>query len=1484
MQFRRVQTGLARFVASKLENTLGGHFSVGSIQLLPFNAVVARDIVLLDDNPYTARPGERDHKNLDTLARIGRLSATLSLRSLLDNRGLHLHRVELEDLLFQLTSEPDSVYGSNLSRVLRLAGSEDDGSPISRDSIFTIDRVRIHNARYRMVSFLPDTPAEHGIDYGDMDVTFDLKAHDVGFHGGRCHAVVEEMRADEKSGYSILDISGRVAVGLGKTEVDKMHFADNGGSDLHFKKVTLSYDDTAAWSDFVRKVDLDVEFEPSHLVLGSISGFSGGVFWGNRFQTDIRSGRFKGTVSDFTLSDLAMVNPTGGVSGTVNGRCSGIPDTGNMAIDASLDGFRFTFDGLEKALGELGADVSLSQYAPGVPFTLNGKVKGILDDFTARLNLNSPIGGLDVNAKSKDMISDRGPLSVGATFSSEGMNLGKLLGNPSLGPCAFNAGGSVRLAKGGPDIDLDRLEISRLNFLGYDYRDISLNGAMDNGTLTARLDSGDPNAAISLLTDFNIKGKSGKVNIQLDDVDLAALNLDTRGGKSRVSCTITADQGLDKETPASIYISDLRLTDDKGTKRIGDIDISARVWSERWSIILNSDVVDFKFDGISDLKSLLADIKRVSVERDFPAYFTPKPGGPASSAPTTKATASAVFHKTDALLSFLMPELTIAEDTAINFDLDNSGVLLGYIKSPLIAWGGIKGSGIGLALDNRDETLSVNLNADQLKINDISFDEATLSAEGRDNRAQISLTYEGADLLGKGSELFIDAGLGRGSDGKPALDVLTEPSFIRIKNDVWELSKAHIQYAEGGVLVEGFSLVSEGQSIALDGATSPDSPATLNVDLHNLDLGIVNEFVGEGKFKVYGVIDGRAALSSPFPSELGLGADLSLQGLELAGHQAGDFHLVSAWDDTGKDINLKLLNTIAGVPKMSIDGSYGIKSKAVDASVQLDSLDMGILSPFVEGILTQTGGAVSGIVHAYGNPENIRLESDGVQLQDVLARISYTNVAYILNGTIGLDGTRALFNSVGVKDTYGGIGVLGGSLSFKDMKDFSLDAALNMHRLKAIDIPSEGELGIYGDLAISGNAAISGPFNALSLNADISTAGSGTVNVPLSGSSSAVVSNLLTFTAPRTDSEEEEQVLLASSAKTQNPRSTFIAHAKVKVSPEVIASIEIDKDSGHMLTAGGDGSVVLDLNTAKDRFQLKGDYIINDGRYLFNIPGVVSKDFDIKEGSTLKFNGSIAESTLDVKAVHGVKTSLNTIVADSSAVSSRRLVECVLDIGGKIKSPEVSFDVNVPDLDPGTQMQVNAALNTNDKKQKQFVALLLFGTFLPSENVGVVNGTNMLLSNVGEIVSGQLNNILQKLEIPLDFGFGYQQDHGGADLFDVAVSTQLFNNRIIVNGSVGNRIYSTSTNPYGDVVGDLDIGYKIFKNGELMVKAFSHSADQHTSSLDFSQRNGAGISYQKEFDNLTDFFHQMFFSKKRRAREAQIEAEKVKEMKTITID
>ena len=1477
VQSPRVQTGLARYVTSKLEESFDGHFSIGSIRLMPFNAVVVKDVVLIDDNPYTEDIYGRGHKNLDTLARIGRLSATLSLKSLFNHRGIHLNHVEVEDALFQLASEPDSAYGSNITRVLRLGGKNDD-SPMTLDSIFTIDRVNIINGRYRMVSFWPGRDYERGMSYGNMDLSFNVKAHDVSFHGARCYAVVDHLDALEKSGYGITDASGTVAVGQGKTEVGKLLFCDNFGSELHLKKVTLSYDDMSCWSDFINRVDLDVVFNPSLLILESISGFSGGVFYGKHMPLEISSGRFKGTVSDFAISNLHVTNTTGGTSGTVNGTCRGIPDTPNMAIDATLDGFRFTMEGLQTGLAELGTKVALKKMAPGTVFHMDGNVKGILKDFAANLKLRSAIGNLTASAKALNVIGEK-PISINALASSESLDLGKFLGNSELGPCTMKADAKIRLPKGGPQIDVNRLDIQRLRFHGYDYSDIAVTGKLDGGNVDANIVSSDPNARMSLLASLSIPDKSGRTDISLENVDLAALNLDTRGGASRISCDIYAEQGIDKESPADLFISDLQLTNDAGIHNIGDVDIMARVWTERWSVILSSDALDAKFDGTSKFAALLSDLKRVTVERYFPGYFTPSET-PADEH-TRSASLSAVFHDTEGLLSFFMPELSIAQGTALNLDLDENGTLMGYIKSPNISYGGIKASGLGLALGNQENDLGFNLNADLLAINNITFNEATLAAIGKDNNVELALTYEGADLLENGSELFIDAGLARDADGKPALELRTKPSFIRIKNDTWELDESEITFSSKGLIVNGFRLASEDQSIAINGATDPKSYETMDVDIHNLDLSIVNEFLGEKVPTLGGIVDGSATLVSPFPTELGLSANLKLDDLVLGGRKAGDFHLQSSWDDNAKRVIMNLSNVVGGDQKLQLTGNYGARDKKLDAVLDLNEFNVGIAAPFIQGALKDIGGAISGTINAGGTLDKPILTSEALLLKDVFTHIAYTNVTYIINGTMNLDGKYANFNSMGIKDTHGGIGVLNGSLKYKDLKDFRLDAGVDMSRLKAIDIPMQTDAAIYGDLAISGKSHISGPFNSLYVDADISTAGDGTVNVPISSSSSASGSNLLTFTQPEIPDSELDA---AAAQEAPKSKSSFSLHAKVNVFPDVVANVEIDKDSGHVLTASGDGAVVLDLNTAKDRFQLRGDYIISKGKYLFNIPGIVSKDFDIREGSSLKFNGNVKESTLDIKAVHIVKTSLSTIVTDSTAVSSRRPVECLLNISGKIKQPDVQFDVQVPDLEPNTKMQVDGALSTNDKKQKQFVALLLFGTFLPEDGAGVVNGTNMLFSNVGEIVSGQLNNILQKLDIPLDFGFGYQQDNGGTDLFDVAVSTQLFNNRIIVNGSVGNRKYSTSTNPNGDVVGDIEIGYKIFSNGELIVKAFSHSADQYSSSLDFSQRNGVGLTYQKEYNTFGKFFRELFMSKKRKENEALIESRKKKEMTVIKID
>jgi hypothetical protein len=145
----------------------------------------------------------------------------------------------------------------------------------------------------------------------------------------------------------------------------------------------------------------------------------------------------------------------------------------------------------------------------------------------------------------------------------------------------------------------------------------------------------------------------------------------------------------------------------------------------------------------------------------------------------------------------------------------------------------------------------------------------------------------------------------------------------------------------------------------------------------------------------------------------------------------------------------------------------------------------------------------------------------------------------------------------------------------------------------------------------------------------------------------------------------------------------------------------------------------------------------------------------------------------------------------------------------------------------------------------------------------------MLYSNVTEAMANQLSNILHKLDIPLDLGLKYQPTDHGTDIFDVAVSTQLFNNRVVVNGNIGNKQYEGG-GVQNDVVGDLDIEIKLNRPGTIRLNLFSHSADQYSNFLDNSQRNGGGITLQTEFNSFRQLLKNIFSGKKER-QEARME-------------
>ncbi|MDE5731855.1 MAG: translocation/assembly module TamB, partial [Bacteroidales bacterium] len=350
-----------------------------------------------------------------------------------------------------------------------------------------------------------------------------------------------------------------------------------------------------------------------------------------------------------------------------------------------------------------------------------------------------------------------------------------------------------------------------------------------------------------------------------------------------------------------------------------------------------------------------------------------------------------------------------------------------------------------------------------------------------------------------------------------------------------------------------------------------------------------------------------------------------------------------------------------------------------------------------------------------------------------------------------------------------------------------------------------------------------------------------------------------------------EEMLTGLEKKTKSS-GDFRMNLHVNASPDVTAFVEIDKASGHVLSGNGNGTI--DLEVSSDVFNINGDYTLTGGSYRFVALGLVRRDFTIQDGSTVNFNGDIFDSNLNIEAIYRTKASLSTLISDTTSVANRRTVECGIRITDKISNPRLAFSINIPDLDPTVKSRVESALSTEDKVQKQFLSLLLSNSFIPDEQSGIATNSTMLYSNVAEVMSNQLNNILQKLNIPVDLGLNYQPNERGNDVFDVAVSTQMFNNRVVVNGSVGNRQYNSGSTK-ADVVGDLEIEIKLDRAGAFRLNIFSHSADQYTNYLDDSQRNGVGLTYQTEFNKLGQFFRNMFSSKSKRQEAKRAEEQAI---------
>lgn len=1452
IQIPAVQTFAARQAASALSKRIDGEISIGSVYIAPFNTVIIKEVTALGPEG-------------DTIADVRRLSARLDGKSLFSPRELKVRHVALDE--GQVNIRYITPEETDIGRLLaRLSGEKKEKKELSKLpwERITVDKVNVSGIDFSMVNpFAPEKEiAGTAMDFNDLHVKdLDFKAANLSYAG--MSDIAAEIRnisfSEVKSGYHLDNLSLSARLTDSGLNVRDLKYDD--GNTRFEADASVGFSSLEELTKATGSLPVSVTLKRSLLDAATAKSFIDGLE-----LTDLKlylSGGIAGTVDNLTASNLRIESESGQTILNVRGNVKGLPDADRMVLDLHIQDLVTNTSDLGPLLHSVSRKIdpeSISQYLPGERVQLSGNVKGSLADLTADLSLSTDTyGQADADLICRNLTS--GTPSFTGNLAGRSLAVGRLLKDTAIGNLTFDASLSAELGKTTKAV-VRHLHIGEFGYNGYKYSQIDASGSLDDRDVKLELTGSDPNLAVNLTADAILGGKEKgtyvNADIHVDNVDLHALNFDKRD-TCEVSGRIVAEGEF---TPGRFILGDatvkgLTAALNDGTHHIGDIYVSA-FNDDLYNITLQSKIADASYRGASSVSELLSGVKAY-LAREMGNVV--KAGGKAGEGVPASGTFYLKTGNMKPVAAFFMPNLHVSEGTLVKAELNGTEAISMKASSPLIAIGSNYLKNLSLEASGREGPINTSITADILQSGNLILRNNKIGITANDNKVILGLRFDNQEEENrKGNFNTVIEFPEQGGDAYMLVANLLN-SDLTFEGVTWNISPSRISYRDKKIAIDNFHLSSgEDQYLIADGIISDEPGSDVAFNLNNFDISIVNRFL-DMPLKVGGLITGKADGKGVLGKNPELTTDLACRSLSLNGEQMGDLFVRCSWDDAMQQIRLSVDNVLEENRPMRVGGFYKPSDKHLSARVDFDRFKVSWLDPLLTGIARKTGGSVSGGIKAEGPLDKLAISSDGTRFNDFSATIDFTNVPYVINGPFSVTEKGITFQNDTIADRYGHIARIGGGVTYDLFKDIRLNVLID--RLRDMHVlntdASMADSGMYGRAFGSGRISLTGPLSNIVVALNLRT-GDGTIHFPVSSGGSQK-NSILTFVDNRVRVLDEYDSLLISKkaiVEKKTTSSNLKVNAKLDITNATEVGLDVNRSLGDMLKAHGNGNI--EVNFAKDLLDIKGGYNVEDGSYKFALMGITSKDFIIEPGGTVSFNGDIMQSDLNLTATYRTKASIGTLIADSTSVSTRRTVNCGIDINGKLSNPQIGFNIDIPDLDPTTQTLVQAALSTEEKQLKQFLALLLSGSFVPDEQSGIVNNTTLLYSNASEIMANQVNTIFRQLDIPLDLGFNYQPGTGGVDIFDVAISTQLFNNRVTINGSIGNQEYATSSSN-SDLIGNVDIEIKLNKNGGLRLNIFSHAADRYSNYLDQTQRNGAGIVYQQDFDTFREFFRKLLRKK-----------------------
>lgn len=1461
LQFSFFQTWLGKKATNYLSEELHTKCSIGRIDIDFFNRVFLEDVYLEDTNG-------------DTLLYGGMLDlwiADLSYK----NRFVKFKELRLHNVDFSLKQSTDGLNVDFLADYFSPADTSMDTT--SSDFKISYGDLILDNVRFRFHDLSDTFHLQNRMNFQNLDVQhISGKFRNISITDDSVFVEIKNLTAKEKCGFEIKNLSTIASVSPRLVQLDSL-WLQTGKSYLHgfYSMKTKGWD---SYNDYISKVRMKAKLrDSSHVHFSDIGYFAKEMV---ELDEDVKiEGLIKGTVADLSGEkiNLEYGNHTRFIGDFA---ISGIPVQEEMFLHLNIKQLSTSRSDLITitlpASNGKKIDLHPSLSSLGVT-TFKGTIDGMLNELAIYGNFNTALGKIRTDVGFSLLKDKEKWASYHGIIKTDGFDFGKFLSVPGLGKVAMETKIS------GTGLDINHLDatlegkVPSLTYNDYSYKSLEVNGTFRKRLFHGKFLSNDENAKVDFYGDVDLTGKLPNADFvaTIEHLDLAKLHFIKSDSAQYFSTQVLLQlQGNDiNDLTGNINFDNTIYHRGKKEFKLSSFDLKMEHADGQKIMAISSGIADFKMKGNFQLTEL-PNALRTTFDNYFPTFAK------ATSAKkivtyADKFSYSLRIKKFNLIRDLFMPDLMVSNGTIISGDyLAMENKISVNAISNLISYKDFRFNNWRMILTGENKEIQFDNSLSRLSFNDSSgLNDFIIKSQIKNEKSNYTISWDNqTSRLNKG-EITGDL-----SYTETTLDISVKKFDVYLDSAKWyNLNPECLAIDTSGALrFYDLAFYHDKQMLGFVGAVSRDPKDILELVVQEFDLAQLNPLLKSSGVKLGGVMNGMGNISDVYGKVL-FSNSFDFNYLTINDNLIGRGEINTYYDKTKDLVSLngyfnRDIDVISAqnFNNLHFEGYYfpGRKTESLDIDIHLNTIQLKLLQPFLEGIFTIDKGYVSGKAKVTGTPQVPKIDGalDALGIENF--KVDYLNTIYRGNGKVTIEPDRIALEPLHLYDVNKNSATLYGNIFHNNFKNIKLDFDIQANKFQCLNTTLDNNRTFYGKAYATATIGIYGPPNYLNFEIYGKTEKGTQFNIPLSEPAEVTEKGFIRFVKKDTSSKEVEHV---------GNKMSLTFNLEVTDAAEV--QIIFDKKAGDVIKARGNGNINMAIKPGGD-FEMMGLYTIVDGSYGFTLENIINKKFDIDNGGTIKWTGDPYNANINIAATYKQRSTLAPFfppsfsnLANQSGNASgqsgnqttayngldrnkRYPVDCKLYMRDKLLTPDITFGIELPSVPGSIRSEVMSYINNEQELNRQVFSLLLLKSFvtpLQLQNPGMTANGTAMGSNASELLSNQLSNWLSQLSKDVNIGVNYRPgDKLSNEELNVALSTQLFNDKLSIDGNFGvNNNLATRTST---LIGDLNIDYKLTEDGKFRVKAFNRSNDNFQIATQGGglYTQGAGIFYREEFNTWGD--------------------------------